>query len=54
MLSCFLKCIENTEIKKPKDSKDKLKIMLLSKCTVYDNQKIEIYQKIRIKHIVEY
>ena len=48
MLSYCLKCRENTESKNPKVVRTKNgRIMLLSKCAVFDSNKSKIYQKAR-------
>ena len=44
MASYCLKCRKNTESKSPKVVETKsVRIMLLSKCTVCDSKKIQIY-----------
>ena len=46
MLSCCLKCRKNTENKNPKVVRAKNgRIMLLSKCAVYDGKKLKLIKK---------
>ena len=46
MLSYYLKCRKNTENKNPKVVRAKNgRIMLLSKCAVYDSKKLKLIKK---------
>ena len=46
MLSYCLKCRKNTESKNPKVSRSKnVRIMLLSKCTVFDSKKLKFIKQ---------
>ena len=47
MLSYCLKCRKNLENKNPKVARtNKAKLMLFSRCTLYNSKKIKIYQRL--------